>query len=133
MNGVLKSIGQIINPARSSITKEELFNQLFSQTKQKFAIEPGPIVTKQNNGDLTQALHNSQQFAQRVLQQHVDAGALELDRVLGSIGVRSNLSGTLKFPTTNYVLEPGVHYKRQHKLPVGQSRATVQSPGTRQR
>ena len=81
MNGVLKSIGQIINPARSSITKEELFNQLFSQTKQKFAIEPSPIITKQNNGDLSQALHNSQQFAQRVLQQHVDAGALELDRV----------------------------------------------------
>jgi len=129
MNGVLKSIGQIINPARSSITKEELFNQLFSQTKQKFAIEPGPIVTKQNNGDLTQALHKSQQFAQRTLKQHVDTGALELDRVLGSIGISSNLSETLKYPTTHYVLEPGVYYKRQHKLPVNQSRATLQSPG----
>jgi len=130
MNGALKSINQIINPARSSITKEELFNQLFSQAKQKFAIEPGPIVTRQNNGDLTQALHKSQQFAQRTLQQHIDTGALELDRVLGSMGVRSNLSGTLKYPTTHYVLEPGVHYKRQHKLPADQSRATVQSPGT---
>jgi len=129
MNGALKSINQIINPARSSITKEELFNQLFSQAKQKFAIEPGPIVTRQNNGDLTQALHKSQQFAQRTLQQHIDTGALELDRVLGSMGVRSNLSGTLKYPTINYVLEPGVHYKRQHKLPADQSRATVQSPG----
>ncbi len=129
MNGALKSINQIINPARSSITKEELFNQLFSQAKQKFAIEPGPIVTRQNNGDLTQALHKSQQFAQRTLQQHIDTGALELDRVLGSMGIRSNLSGTLKYPTTNYVLEPGVHYKRQHKLPADQSRATVQSPG----
>ena len=129
MNGALKSINQIINPARSSITKEELFNQLFSQAKQKFAIEPGPIVTRQNNGDLTQALHKSQQFAQRTLQQHIDTGALELDRVLGSMGVRSNLSGTLKYPTTHYVLEPGVHYKRQHKLPADQSRATVQSPG----
>jgi hypothetical protein len=129
MNGALKSINQIINPARSSITKEELFNQLFSQAKQKFAIEPGPIVTKQNNGDLTQALHKSQQFAQRTLQQHIDTGALELDRVLGSMGVRSNLSGTLKYPTIHYVLEPGVHYKRQHKLPADQSRATVQSPG----
>jgi len=130
MNGALKSINQIINPTRSSITKEELFNQLFSQAKQKFAIEPGPIVTRQNNGDLTQALHKSQQFAQRTLQQHIDTGALELDRVLGSMGVRSNLSGTLKYPTTRYVLEPGVHYKRQHKLPADQSRATVQSPGT---
>jgi len=130
MNGALKSINQIINPARSSITKEELFNQLFSQAKQKFAIEPGPIVTRQNNGDLTQALHKSQQFAQRTLQQHIDTGALELDRVLGSMGVRSNLSGTLKYPTTHYILEPGVHYKRQHKLPADQSRATVQSPGT---
>ena len=130
MNGALKSISQIINPARSSITKEELFNKLFSQANQKFAIEPGPIVTRQNNGDLTQALQKSQQFAQRTLQQHIDTGALELDRVLGSMGVRSNLSGTLKYPTTNYVLEPGVHYKRQHKLPVDQSRATVQSPGT---
>jgi len=129
MNGALKSINQIINPARSSITKEELFNQLFSQAKQKFAIEPGPIVTRQNNGDLTQALHKSQQFAQRTLQQHIDTGALELDRVLGSMGVRSNLSGTLKYPTTHYILEPGVHYKRQHKLPADQSRATVQSPG----
>ena len=94
MNGALKSISQIINPARSSITKEELFNKLFSQANQKFAIEPGPIVTRQNNGDLTQALQKSQQFAQRTLQQHIDTGALELDRVLGSIGVRSNLSGT---------------------------------------
>lgn len=129
MNGALKSIKEIINPARSSITKEELFNQLFSQANQRFAIEPGPIVTRQNNGDLTQALQKSQQFAQRTLQQHIDTGALELDRVLGSMGVRSNLSGTLKFPTTNYILEPGVYYKRQHKLPVGQPRATVQSPG----
>jgi hypothetical protein len=129
MNGALKSISQIINPARSSITKEELFNKLFSQANQKFAIEPGPIVTRQNNGDLTQALHKSQQFAQRTLQQHIDTGALELDRVLGSMGVRSNLSGTLKYPTIHYVLEPGVHYKRQHKLPADQSRATVQSPG----
>ena len=130
MNGALKSIGQIINPARSSITKEELFNKLFSQANQKFAIEPGPIVTRQNNGDLTQALHKSQQFAQRTLQQHIDTGALELDRVLGSMGVRSNLSGTLKYPTTHYILEPGVHYKRQHKLPQNQTRPTIESPGT---
>jgi len=130
MNGALKSISQIINPVRSSIAKEELFNQLFSQAKQKFVIEPGPIVTRQNNGDLTQALHKSQQFAQRTLQQHVDIGALEFDRILGSIGVRSNLSGTLKYPTTNYVLEPGVYYKRQHKLPQNQTRPTIESPGT---
>jgi len=130
MNGALKSISQIINPVRSSITKEELFNQLFSQAKQKFVIEPGPIVTRQNNGDLTQALHKSQQFAQRTLQQHVDIGALEFDRILGSIGVRSNLSETLKYPTTNYVLEPGVYYKRQHKLPQNQTRPTIESPGT---
>jgi hypothetical protein len=129
MNGVLKSIGQIINPARSTITKEELFNQLFSQAKQKFAIEPGPIVTRQNNGDLTQALQKSQQFAQRTLQQHVDVGALELDRILGSVGISSNLSETLKYPTTHYILEPGVYYKRQHKLPANQARATIQSPG----
>jgi hypothetical protein len=129
MNGALQSIGRVLNPSRSSITKEELFNQLFSQAKQRFAIEPGPIVTRQNNSDLTQALHKSQQFAQRTLQRHVDAGALELDRLLGSVGIPSNLSETLKYPTTHYVLEPGVYYKRQHKLPANQPRPTIQSPG----
>lgn len=129
MKGALQSIGRVLNPSRSSITKEELFNQLFSQTKQRFAIEPSPIINRQNNVDLTQALHKSQQFAQRVLQQHVDVGALELDRILGSVGISSNLSETLKYPTTHYVLEPGVYYKRQHKLPANQSRATLQSPG----
>lgn len=64
-----------------------------------------------------------------MLQQHVDAGALELDRVLGSIGIGSNLSEAFKYPTTHYVLEPGVYYKRQHKLPTNQRHATMQSPG----
>ena len=106
MNGALKSIKQIINPARSSITKEELFNQLFSQASQKFAIEPGPIVTRQNNGDLTQALQKSQQFAQCTLQQHIDTGALELDRVPGSNCNVSTSNGTLAAVTTLPCLPP---------------------------
>lgn len=130
MNGVLKSIKEIINPARSSITKEEFFNQLFSQAKQKFVIEPEPIITRQNNGDLTQALHRSQQFAQRTLQQHIDTGALEFDHIFRSMGIHSNLSETLKYPTVHYILEPGVSYKRQHKLPQNQTRPTIESPGT---
>ena len=129
MKGVLQSIGRVLNSSGSSVTKEELFNQLFAQSKQKFAIDPATIVNHQNNGDLTQALQRSQQFAQRTLQQHIDTGALELDRLLGSVGIPSNLSETLKYPTTHYVLEPGVYYKRQHKVPVNQPRPTVQSPG----
>jgi hypothetical protein len=71
----------------------------------------------------------AQQFAQRTLSQHIDPGALALDELLGGVGIRSNLSETLKYPTTHYVLEPGVYYKRQHKLPTGQPRMTQQSPG----
>jgi hypothetical protein len=129
MKGVLQSIGRVLNSSGSSVTKEELFNQLFAQSKQKFAIDPATIINRQNNRDLTQALQKSQQFAQRTLQQHIDTGALELDRLLGSVGIPSNLSETLKYPTTHYVLEPGVYYKRQHKVPVGQPRPTVKSPG----
>lgn len=129
MNGVLKSIGQILNPASSSITKEELFNNLFAKAKQRFAIEPETIVARQNNPDLQQALQKSQQFAQKVLQQHVDLGALKADELFSSLGIQSNLSETLKYPTTHYVLEPGVYYKRQHKLPANQKRATLDSPG----
>ena len=129
MKGVLQSIGRVLNSSGSSITKEELFDQLFAQSKQRFVIDPATVVSRQNNGDLTQALQKSQQFAQRTLQQHIDTGALELDRLLGSVGIPSNLSETLKYPTTHYVLEPGVYYKRQHKVPVGQPRPTVQSPG----
>ena len=129
MKGVLQSIGRVLNSSGSSITKEELFDQLFAQSKQRFVIDPATVVSRQNNGDLTQALQKSQQFAQRTLQQHIDTGALELDRLLGSVGIPSNLSETLKYPTAHYVLEPGVYYKRQHKVPVGQPRPTVQSPG----
>lgn len=129
MNAVLKSIGRIVNPGQASITRQALFDELFAQSKQRFVIEPEAVVTRQNNGDLTQALHKSQQFAQRVLQQQVDAGAYELDKVLGSVGIRSNLSDTLKYPTTHYVLEPGVYYKRQHMLPADQPRPTLQAPG----
>jgi hypothetical protein len=129
MKGVLQSISRVLNSSGSSITKEELFDQLFAQSKQRFVIDPATVVSRQNNGDLTQALQKSQQFAQRTLQQHIDTGALELDRLLGSVGIPSNLSETLKYPTTHYVLEPGVYYKRQHKAPAGQPRPTVQSPG----
>jgi hypothetical protein len=129
MKGVLQSISRVLNSSGSSITKEELFDQLFAQSKQRFVIDPATVVSRQNNGDLTQALQKSQQFAQRTLQQHIDTGALELDRLLGSVGIPSNLSETLKYPTTHYVLEPGVYYKRQHKVPAGQPRPTVQSPG----
>ena len=106
MNGALKNIKQIINPARSSIRKEELFNQLFFQANQKFAIEPGPIVTRQNNGDLTQALQKSQQFAQRTLQQYIDTGTLELDRVPGSNCNVSTSKGTLAAVTPLPCLPP---------------------------
>ena len=106
MNGALKSIKQIINPVRSSITKEELFEQLFSQASQKFAIEPGPIVTRQNNGDLTQVLQKSQQFAQCTLQQHIDTGTLELDRVPGSNCNVSTSNGTLAAVTPLPCLPP---------------------------
>lgn len=129
MKGVLQSISRVLNSSGSSITKEELFDQLFAQSKQRFVIDPATVVSRQNNGDLAQALQKSQQFAQRTLQQHIDTGALELDRLLGSVGIPSNLSETLKYPTTHYVLEPGVYYKRQHKVPAGQPRPTVQSPG----
>jgi hypothetical protein len=129
MKGVLQSIGRVLNSSGSSITKEELFDQLFAQSKQRFVIDPATVVNRQNNGDLTQALQKSQQFAQRTLQQHIDTGALELDRLLGSVGISSNLSETLKYPTTHYVLEPGVYYKRQHKVLANQPRPTVQSPG----
>jgi len=106
MNGALKNIKQIINPVCSSITKEELFNQLFSQAIQKFAIEPEPIIIRQNNGDLIQALHKSQQFAQRTLQQHIDTGTLELDRVPGSNCNVSTSKGTLAAVTPLPCLPP---------------------------
>ena len=45
------------------------------------------------------------------------------------IGVHySNFADALKYPTTHYVLEPGVYYKRQHKLPADQPRPTQSSP-----
>lgn len=129
MKGALKSISNIINPTAEQITKQQFFDQLFAQSKQRFVIDPASVVARQNNPELHQALQKSQQFAQRTLDQHIDPGALALDDLLGGIGIRSNLSETLKYPTTHYVLEPGVYYKRQHKLPAGQPRLTQQSPG----
>lgn len=129
MKGVLKSISNIINPAAEQITKQQFFDQLFAQSKQRFVIDPASVVARQNNPELHQALQRSQQFAQRILDQHIDPGALALDQLLGNVGIRSNLSETLNYPTTHYVLEPGVYYKRQHKLPAGQERLTQQSPG----
>ena len=130
MNGALTSIKRILDPRSSGqLTKEQLFNELFSQAKQRFVINPETIVNKQNNGDLTQALHSAQQFAQRALQQQVDVGSYELDNLLSSVGIRSNFADALKYPTTHYVLEPGVYYKRQHKLPADQPRPTQSSPG----
>lgn len=128
MNGALKRLGKIINPS-SVITKEEFFNDLLSQSKQRLVIDPETIVSRQNNPHLNQALHKAQQFAQRELKQHIDPGALELDNLLSSMGIPSNLSSTRGYPTTHYVLEPGVYYKRQHKLQKGQARPTIQSPG----
>lgn len=129
MKGALKSISNIINPIAEQITKQQFFDQLFAQSKQRFVIDPASVVARQNNPELHQALQKSQQFAQRTLDQHIDPGALALDDLFGGIGIRSNLSETLKYPTTHYVLEPGVYYKRQHKLPAGQPRLTQQSPG----
>ena len=129
MKGVLKSIGKVVNPGTQPISKQQFFDNLFAETKQKFAIDPVDVVARQNNPELQQALQRAQQFAQRTLSQHIDPGALAMDELLGNVGIRSNLSETLKYPTTHYVLEPGVYYKRQHKLPAGQSRMTQQSPG----
>jgi len=129
MKGVLKNIGKIVNPGTQSISKQQFFDNLFAQTKQRFVIDPVDIVARQNNPELQQALQRAQQFAQRTLSQHVDPGALAMDELLGNVGIRSNLSETLKYPTTHYVLEPGVYYKRQHKLPANQARMTQQSPG----
>lgn len=128
MSGVLQSLKRIVQP-RPSVTKEELFNELFAKAKQRLVIDPEQIVNRQNNGDLTQALHKAQQFAQRELQQHVDMGAFEIDQLLGSIGIPSNLAETSRYPTTHYVLEPGVYYKRQHRLPANQAIPTTASPG----
>jgi len=129
MKGVLKSLGTALNPSGASISKQQFFDNLFAQTNQRFGIDPVAIVGRQNNPELHQALQKAQQFAQRTLSQHIDPGALALDELLGGVGIRSNLSETLKYPTTHYVLEPGVYYKRQHKLPTGQPRMTQQSPG----
>ena len=71
MSGVLQNIRTILQPTKS-ITKEELFNELFAKAKQRFVIDPEQIVNRQNNGDLTQALQKAQQFSQRTLQQPVD-------------------------------------------------------------
>lgn len=129
MKGVLKNIGNILNPVSQPISKQQFFDELFAQSKQRFVIDPASIVDRQNNPELQQALHKAQQFAQRTLSQHIDQGALAMDELLGNVGIRSNLSETLKYPTTHYVLEPGVYYKRQHKLPARQTRMTQQSPG----
>lgn len=129
MKGALKNISTIINPVSNPITRQQFFDQLFAQSKQRFVIDPASVVARQNNPDLHQVLQKSQQFAQKTLSQHVDQGALALDDLFGSINIRSNLSETLKYPTTHYVLEPGVYYKRQHKLPANQPRLTQQSPG----
>jgi hypothetical protein len=129
MSAALKRLGNIINPSVRPITKEQFFNDLLSQSKQRLVINPETIVSRQNNPHLQQALHKSQQFSQRALQQHIDPAALEIDNLLSSIGIPSNISATRSYPTTHYVLEPGVYYKRQHKLPQGQPRPTQQSPG----
>jgi hypothetical protein len=131
MNGVLQSIKHILNSGQSTITREQVFNDLFAQANKskQFVINPETIVTRQNNPELNQVLHNTQAFAQRQLSQQVDRGAYELDQLLGRVGITSNLSETLKYPTTHYVLEPGVYYKRQHKLPTNQVRPTPKSPG----
>ena len=129
MNGGLKRLSRIINPSAASITKEQFFNDLFAQSKQRLVVDPAKIVSHQNNPHLQQALHKSQQFAQRQLQQHIDPGALEIDNLLSSVGIPSNVSATRGYPTQHYVLEPGVYYKRQHKLPKGQARPTQESPG----
>lgn len=130
MNGAIKSLQKIIDPSAQSISRQQIFDELFSRAKQRFAIDPVAIVNKQNNPDLQQALQKSQQYTQRILNQQVDPGALEFDRLLSNVGIRSNLSDTLRYPTTHYLLEPGVYYKRQHKLPKGQSRPVLSSPGT---
>jgi hypothetical protein len=129
MNGVLKSIQKIINPTNALVTREELFNQLFSKAKQQYVIDPVEIVSRQNNPHLSQALKNSQQYLQRILSHHVDPGSLEIDQLLANLGIKSNLSSTLKYPTNQYVLEPGVYYKRQHSILRNQIRPTQESPG----
>lgn len=129
MKGVLKIIGQIINPVASPITRQQFFDDLFSQSTQRFVIDPEVVVNRQNNQHLTQALQKSQQYAQRILDRPVDRGSIELDNLFSSVGIRSNIADVLKYPTTHYVLEPGVYYKRQHKLPTDQVRPTRQSPG----
>jgi len=131
MSGVLQSIKHILKPGQSTITREQVFNDLFAQAdkSKQFVIDPQAIVTRQNNPELNQVLHQAQAFAQRQLSQQVDRGAYEFDQLLGRVGITSNLSETLKYPTTHYVLEPGVYYKRQHKLPTNQVRPTTESPG----
>jgi len=130
MKGAIKSIQRLVNPSAQSMSRQQVFDELFAKAKQRFVIDPVAVVNKQNNPDLQQVLHQSQQYTQRVLDQHIDPGALEFDRLLSNVGVRSNLSDTLRYPTTHYLLEPGVYYKRQHKLPTGQSRPVPSSPGT---
>lgn len=130
MSGAIKSIQRLVNPSAETITRQQIFDELFSKAKQRFVIDPATVVSRQNNPDLQQTLHQSQQYAQRILNQRIDPGSLELDRLLSSVGIRSNLSDTLRYPTTHYLLEPGVYYKRQHKLPANQSRPTQSSPGT---
>lgn len=129
MRDVLTSIGQIINPLSNPITRQEIFDRLFAQSKQRFVINPEEIISHQNNPNLHQAYLQSQQYAQRQLQTHIDPGALAIDELLAKANVRSNLADALKYPTTQYVLEPGVYYKRQHVIPKTQVRPTIESPG----
>jgi len=127
---VLKSMQAIVRPGTAAgVTKEQFFEELFAQAKQKFVIDPETIVARQNNPDLHQALISAQQYKQRKLSQRIDPGSVELDNLLHSIGIPSNLADTNIHPSISYVLEPGVYYKRQHKLPPNQSRPTIQSPG----
>jgi len=129
MPGAIQTISNILNLDAKTISRQEIFDRLFAQAKQRTVIDPESIIRAQNNPHLNQALHNAQAYQQRILTKQVDAGAVALDELAGRLGQRTNFASTLTYPTTHYVLEPGVYYKQQHKLDPKVVRPTVNNPG----
>ena len=88
--------------------------QAFSEPRD-YLINPVALSQIYGSPAEQRVVNSSAAFEAQRGQQPVDLGSAYLDLYLKGLGIKSNLSGLAKIPTTYYPIADDIHYKRQFK------------------
>lgn len=96
---------------------------------QTFLLDPVQAAAAAGGSEYERVAQKVNEFFRVKENRHVDRGAFELDRLLRSVGLPSNISGVGNPPSEYYPIEPGVTYKRQFMRPRSAGKADSSRPG----